>query len=351
MNPRAGSIRARVIVISVALIVLAACDAYRPIVGPAMSPAGATPALTPAGCWWNANADQKETGFTSETGACIPRSSLMSVRCAQPEIVRGDGTSQTLRYVGGAFAVPLATLPLNAELLGRDAQMRVFGEPRDPRWLFVQRGATTERWLALPAGKVPAPTVTASIGPSWTYAPVSPASYAPGAAPSVFFIGDSIAHGATYALQAALPGWTTGFDAVVGRSSFAGISIAAAQGEASPGPDVVVVELGTNDADPLAFAQNATAILESLKNVPLVIWQTTHGPMSRIPEINAEIHRIVPSYPNTVIADWDTFVPPQDLSPDGVHPLAQHEDDMARLLVPILQGWVDAASGSCSKRS
>jgi hypothetical protein len=351
MNSIAGSIRARAIVISAALLVLVSCDAYRPIVGPPLSPAAATPAVTPAGCWWNANADQKETGFTSETGACIPRSTLMSVRCPQQVLVRGEGTSQPVRYVGGPFAVPLAALPLNAQMLGRDAEIRVYGDPHDPRWLFVKRGATIERWLALPGRQVPAPTVTASIGPSWTYAPISPASYAPGAAPSVFFIGDSIAHGATYALQAALPGWITGFDAVVGRSSYAGIAVAAAQGEASPGPDVVVVELGTNDADPVAFAQNATAILDSLKDVPLVIWQTTHGPMSRVPEINAEIQQIVPSFPNTVIADWDMFVPPEDLSTDGVHPLAQHEDDMARLLVPILQEWVDAASGSCSERS
>jgi hypothetical protein len=156
-------------------------------------------------------------------------------------------------------------------------------------------------------------------------------------------VGDSIASGARYYLQGYLPGWTSAVDAVVGRSSVVGVSIAASIAASSPPPDVVVVELGTNDGDPVAFRANAEAILTSLENIPLVIWQTTHGPMSRIPEINLQILQAVLDFPNTAIADWDTLVPAADLSPDGVHPMAQHEDDMARLLVPMLQSWVMVA--------
>jgi hypothetical protein len=129
-----------------------------------------------------------------------------------------------------------------------------------------------------------------------------------------------------------------------------GVAIAASIAALSPPPDVVVVELGTNDGDPVAFRANADAILTSLENIPLVLWQTTHGPMSRIPEINLQILQAVLNFPNTAIADWDTFVPAADLSSDGVHPLAQHEDDMARLLVPMLQSWVMVAGQDWAAR-
>jgi lysophospholipase L1-like esterase len=151
-------------------------------------------------------------------------------------------------------------------------------------------------------------------------------------------------------LQAYLPGWTTGFDAVVGRSSYSGVSIAATLAAQEPPPDVVVVELGTNDADPAAFLVNAQAILTSLRDVPLVIWQTAHRPASYTVDVNAAIAQATANFPNTVVADWDGFVPPEDLVSDGVHPQSIHEDDMARLLAPLLSAWDAVASKTLSTR-
>jgi hypothetical protein len=46
-----------------------------------------------------------------------------------------------------------------------------------------------------------------------------------------------------------------------------------------------------------------------------------------------------------VVADWDSFVSDDELSSDGVHPLAGHEDLMAKLIAPILTDWLEVADG------
>ena len=329
-----------------ALLTLAACDAYLPTTLPSLTPVPTQGAPASTGCWSGGVRDPSVSGFTTADGNCVPATTLLAQRCGSvgTVIVRGDGTSQEQRFVGGAFAVAVTSLPLNAQLLGRDGELSVYSVPHQPQSLYVRRGDATERWLPLPPRPVPTPTLPpVSFGPSTVPVPApasSSVSPAPGTEPSVLIVGDSIASGASYYLQGYLPGWITSVDAVVGRPSIAGIAIAEAAATAAPPPDVVIIELGTNDGDPIAFRQNAEAILGSLHDIPLVIWQTAHGPMSRIVDINAQIYQAVLDFPNTSIANWDAFVPPGDLDPDGVHPQAQHADDMARLVVPVLQTWV-----------
>jgi hypothetical protein len=249
------------------------------------------------------------------------------------------------------MALVLDGLPAGAEFLGRSGDTQVFALLHQPLWLIVKRADVVERWLPLPTERIPRPTVPApTFGPTPTLPLPPPSSPAPAAAPSVFFIGDSITYAATPWLQAYLPGWRTGFDAVVGRSSYSGVSIAEALAAEPPPPDVVVVELGTNDADPAAFLVNAQAILTSLRDVPLVIWQTAHRPAPYTVEVNAAVAQATASFPNTVIADWDRFVPPDDLVSDSVHPQTIHDDDMARLLAPLLSAWDGVASRSFSTR-
>ena len=336
------------VVLGLAASTLAACDAYRPAVAPELTP---VPTLTPppAACWSVNPSEPGMIGFTTATDTCVPASTLVALHCAgsDPLLVRGEGSTRQQRFVGGPFAVASA-LPSSARLLGTRADLQVYAVPHQRQWLYAQRGGVVERWLPLPLVPVPPPAAPPiSVGETTSSpTPSATASPLPGTAPSVFFIGDSITRGGMLSLQASLPGWLTGFDAVVGRSSGSGVAIASALAASPDPPDVVVVELGTNDSDPVAFRANAQSILTSLQNVPLVIWQTTHGPMSRIPDINTQIRRVVRGFQNTSIADWNAFVPPEDLTSDGVHPLTQHEDDMAKLLVPILQGWVAAASRS-----
>jgi hypothetical protein len=159
----------------------------------------------------------------------------------------------------------------------------------------------------------------------------------------VFVIGDSIADGAEPFITEALPTWTVDFDAIIGRATNSALAVAAAQAAARP--DVVVIELGTNDADPAAFRANAVAILDALRHVPLVVWQTAHGPMENVPGVNIHIRGLAERYPNVVVADWDTFVNDDELSSDGVHPAPGHEALMAQLIGPILTRWLELADG------
>jgi hypothetical protein len=86
-------------------------------------------------------------------------------------------------------------------------------------------------------------------------------------------------------------------------------------------------------------------MLDALKQIPLVVWQTTRGPLGNIAGVNIHIHGLIPLYPNAVVADWETFVTDAELSSDGVHPAAGHEDLMAQLIAPILIRWLEVARG------
>ena len=245
----------------------------------------------------------------------------MGFRCAPDEPVvleLGAGTRGTERFIGERWATPLDALPTDAFPIGDGGDIQVYGVPGDDKTLIVARDDTVERWLRLPR-----------LGAS------DP--------PTAFVIGDSIADGAESSILGALPGWTIGFDAVIGRGTNSAVTVAESQ--AALRPDVVVVELGTNDADPVGFRENGVAILDALKHIPLVIWQTAHGPLENIPGVNIHIHGLVSRYPNAVVADWDTFVSDEELSSDGVHPAAGHEDLMANLIAPILTRWLDVADG------
>jgi hypothetical protein len=234
-------------------------------------------------------------------------------------IVRGGaGGEGGRRFVGGRYAVVLDGLPPGVRPMGSTGELQVLGAPGDPARLFVRAGGRVERWLLLPRDPIASP-------------------------PSAWFIGDSIALGAQPWIQEALPRWETTFDAEIGRGSAAGVGIAPIA--AASLPDVVVVELGTNDAAPDQLAENAAAILASLRDVPLVIWQNTHGPEETIPaENNGVIADAVAGSSNATLADWSGFVDDGVLNPDGVHVQPAHEDEMAKLIVPYLVHWLAAAA-------
>jgi lysophospholipase L1-like esterase len=252
---------------------------------------------------------------------CVPVSRLSMWTCegsGAPPFARHTVDGKAHRYLGGRFAVPVPAPPTSAELLGATGDVEVFGDPADARWLWVRTGGATARWLALP-----------------DRAPEDP--------PDVFFIGDSITDGASGFLPAALPGWVTGTDAVPGRGSVSGVTPAATQ--AALGHDAVVVELGTNDQDLEGFKANAEAILASLAEVPLVMWQTVKGPPDIVmqQEVNRVIRDLAREYPNVSIVDWAGRVKDDELSSDGVHPNTEHLDLMAQLVAPELSAWLSAA--------
>lgn len=305
------------------LVVIALCTAACSTASG--TPSGAVPQSPPdpatAGCPVAGQLVPPQTIVLFRNDGCVPPDRLLGFRCApdEPVIIEvGAGTRQVERFIGERWATPIDTLPPQAFPMGEGADLQVFGMPGDPRTLYVARGDTVERWLRLPRLGVSDP-------------------------PTAFVIGDSIADGAAPYILQALPDWTIGFDAVIGRGTNSALTVAAEQ--AAAGPDVVVIELGTNDADPAAFRENAVTMLDALKHVPLVVWQTTHGSLSNISGVNIHIHGLVPLYSNAVVADWDTFVTDDELSSDGVHPAAGHEDLMAKLIAPILTRWLEVANG------
>ena len=154
---------------------------------------------------------------------------------------------------------------------------------------------------------------------------------------------DSLLDGGAPSLIASLPEWTLDVDALNGRGSATGATIAESRAVED---QVVVIELGTNDRSPLAFEANAQRILTSFRDVPLVIWQNVEGPPDVVPaeEINAVIEILAGRRPNVAVADWGATVPEEYLS-DGVHPGPEHQDAMASLVAPMLRSWRTAVTG------
>ncbi len=261
--------------------------------------------------------------FQGPSGRCIPRTRIVGYRCAAaaPEIVTNAGSAKERRYLGGGFATTVQRLPEGAQSVGvGDGNQIVTNPDRDV--LYTVRGSESQKWLTLPDAE----TVRAD-GPQAT------------------MIGDSILLASQPSMSAQLPGWSIAFDAVNGRSSLSGVAIADTIGTASD--DVVVVELGTNDASVTAFRDHARQILTALKDVPLVLWQTVKGPpevVVNMDEINTVIRQAVASRSNLALADWAGLVREEDLSFDGVHPSLGNEDAMANIVAPMLLRWWSAVT-------
>ena len=201
----------------------------------------------------------------------------------------------------------------------------------DPEPLvYVRSGGVTERWLRLegPRDRLDRPV-------AW-------------------LIGDSILDGGREVVEERLAGWDLTLDAEVGRSSSSAPAIAQAAVESRP--DVVLVELGTNDSSAPMFREHLVETLQILSGVPLVLWQTSHGPAEEttIPAVNAAIREVAGASPNTSIADWEAFVPEEAVQTDGIHPDEDFLYLEADLLVPLLKQWRAALTGegatSCGGR-
>ena len=222
-------------------------------------------------------------------------------------------------FLGGRFAVPVEGMPAEAGVLGRSGDTEVLVVPGHPPRLYVRTGSVIDRWL----------TVHRARGPG---------------SPTAFFVGDSIMVGSRQAVEAALRGWTTEFDAQVGRTSLEGID---AVGKHPPGEvEVTVVELGTNDSDPGAFADRVGTMLDLVGDSPLVVWVTVHLDVDFLDELNAAIRAGAGRLPNAAIADWAAAVDPErDLVEDGIHPNEHGRKVLASLLSDLLTRGHRVASG------
>ena len=292
--------------------------------------------------------------FESE-GECLPGDLMVLFRCASGAhpILRLASETGPVSFLGGSYGIPVRTLPANVRFEGTGDGLEVliadpvegFPSPsaspppqatpepiteRSPL-VYVRHDGVTEKWLQLERKR---------------------ALHRP---PVVWLIGDSILDGGRTDVETAFSGWNLTFDAEVGRPSSSGIEIA--QQAADAGADAVLVELGTNDQSGAGLRANMTQILEILREVPLVVWQTVRGPADDVlfPELNEVIREVAGDYPNVVIADWARFAPDDAFLTDGIHPDRGFEHLEADLLEPLFSDWLDAmttgGSSACAKRA
>jgi hypothetical protein len=314
-------------------MILAACDHYAAAAGPAApsltpAPLVPSPADRSSGC---VGVSVESATVTVQTlrladGSCVPAADAVVFRC-DPSLdqvaVLGAGSAPQ-SFLGGRFAVKMATVPGGARPIGVTGVGRLYVVPGNDRWLYVESGGSYERWLELPpTGDVSDP-------------------------PTVAMIGDSILDGATPALESMLAEWQLSMDAVVGRSSSGGIAPALAL--ASAPPDALVMELGTNDHDATTFRSAADQMVAAASGARLVLWVTAHNPDIATAGVNREIRTVMAGLPNGAVADWDSAVPLDALSSDGIHLLGGQEAAFADFLVPFLQGWHDAVMGRGATR-
>lgn len=303
-----------------------ACDLATGSEGPAPSPVRV---VNGPGCARPAVLDSRVTitTFRSTEGRCVPAGRLLHVRCGDkldPVVLVGARTSSPVLFLGGRFAVPVASPPEEAGVVGEAEDVRISMPEDESDWLYVGEGDGVARWLSLP-------------GP-----------WAVSTPPEALLMGDSILAGSEPFVSSALGEWSTRIDAVVGRPSAAGVAMAAES--ALLPPDVAVVELGTNDADPVAFRAHADGILASFAGVPFVLWVNVHSPAEAAPDVNREIRLAAASVPNAAIANWNAAAPAADLSADGVHLSPGHEGAFAKFLAPFLLAWHAAVNGRGATR-
>src|SRR5262249_1336778 len=138
-------------------------------------------------------------------GNCADPAAIVRYRC-------GEGSAPTLlvdaadgptEYLGDGFAAPVSKVPSGATLLGTTERgARVY---RSQGALFVDRGDRVRRWMAV------APRSDGDVTVTGLYRPAA------------FFVGDSVMLGAKSSIESAMRPWRVTVDAVVSRSTPAGL--------------------------------------------------------------------------------------------------------------------------------
>lgn len=335
-------------------VLIPACDGTEPQTPPPLDPPPVESSQGGGACS-QTEVDGAAVARFRSNGSCLPADVMVLYRCAPSvaPVLRISSVTGPALFLGGAFAVPVTTLPANVRVAGESdgtavlisdppspsssAESSASGSPTaeetpDPRTeplVFVRRDGLAERWLGLEGRTLEDP-------------------------PTVWLIGDSILEGGRDALEAGLSDWSVAFDAEVGRPSSSGVALATDAAEHDA--DVVVMELGTNDSSSEEFRAYLVETLDSLTSIPLVIWQTARGPEKAtvIPSVNEAIRAVAPTYPNVAIADWEAFVPEEALQVDGIHPDEGFEHLESELLLPLLAEWRAAIEGdgatSCGRK-
>jgi hypothetical protein len=144
-----------------------------------------------------------------------------------------------------------------------------------------------------------------------------------GAAAKVLYVGDSLGVGTAPYLREQLDE-AIEVDAETGRPSTAGVDVLGSLFAAED--DVVVFDLGTNDADPAVLADSLAAARGIAGDRCLVIATLNRPPLNGAPvePLNRVITRFAASDPNSELVDWRAAATRRpDLLTDGIHATAE----------------------------
>jgi hypothetical protein len=305
---------------------LSACDHYAaaqgspgPSLTPAPSPRTAT---TRDSCAPPAAASPAVAALVRRSdGSCAPFDQAFVYRCdpGVPAVAVIDAGAGVRRFLGGAYAVPVDSLPPAAFPMGVTQFGALYQDPSDPSFLWVQADGATLRWLALPNRNKVSDPATAQM------------------------IGDSILDGGQTDVVTEMHAWTVAMDAEVGRGSYGAASVTESMPD--PAADAVVVEIGVNDHDAAVFESNLARVVAAQGDARVLVWVTAHGPETDVPAINHAIVAGMGAIANGTVLDWDRLVPLDALSSDGIHPDVGQQGVLASLLVPFMSGWLSAVRG------
>lgn len=301
------------LVIVACLLVACGSAPGAPLTASVTSPAPAPSVTVPVECPVPAVSGATLTPLRDAGGRCADPAALVRYKCGEggaPVLLVGaaDGPRE---YLGDGFATRVSTVPGDATLLGRTERgARVY---RSQAAVFVARGDRVRRWPAL------APRSDGGVTVTGLYRPAA------------FFVGDSVMLGAASAIESAMRPWRATVDAVVGRSTLAGLEVLRARARAIR--DVVVIQLGTNDGASLApYALHVDQIMRQLKGATVVIWLTIREARRYYAGTNVTLRRALRAYPNAFVADWNAYAPASGMYPDGLHLRPAGAAAMARLV-------------------
>lgn len=151
--------------------------------------------------------------------------------------------------------------------------------------------------------------------------------------PRLVVVGDSIVLGARSDVVGALAHWDLAFDAEVGRTTSQGLEVLRSLDAGRA--DVVVVELGANDAgSPVLFATRMRAVLAELAAVPHVIWLTVPEIEPFYVESNALLRAEAEIRPGLAVAEWGAVSQATPgATADGLHLRAPGREAITDLVV------------------
>lgn len=113
-------------------------------------------------------------------------------------------------------------------------------------------------------------------------------------------------------------------------------------------PDVLVIELGTNDVPVFepSFLEEIDEVLDETDDLPCVRWVTVYVPRAEesVRAVNEHLEDAVDDHDNLRLVDWFTLVDddPSLLSPDGLHPNEAGQRVLAEAVAASAASCTDA---------